>query len=356
MERALVEVRDLKKYFPAGGGFLPGIITKKREVHAVDGVSFDIRHSETFGLVGESGCGKSTTGKLILRLIEPSSGDIFFEGQDMSTLSKEALRKMRTRIQMIFQNPYASLDPRWTVEKIVAEPLITHNVVPKRQLREKVVDLLEAVGLEADQMYRFPHQFSGGQRQRIGLARALALNPSLLVADEPVSALDVSIQAQILNLIQDLLEKRRLSILFISHDLSVIKYISDRVGVMYLGKLVETAPVEELFDRPFHPYTQALLSAIPVASLHKKKEPIILEGDVPSPINPPSHCRFRTRCPRFHDRCAEIDPPMVDLGNDHVVVCHLASDIKDSQTKTGFADQERNPIHGRAQGQSPEQD
>ncbi|MBW2057933.1 MAG: ABC transporter ATP-binding protein [Deltaproteobacteria bacterium] len=325
MARELLQIRGLKKYFPVGSGLLSGMIRKRPVVHAVDGVSFDIRESETFGLVGESGCGKSTTGKLILRLIDPSGGNILFDGRDISELSGPALQRMRRRIQIVFQNPYASLDPRWTVERILGEPLETHDIVPRGEMKEKIADLLEAVGLDADHMYRYPHQFSGGQRQRIGLARALAVNPDLLVADEPVSALDVSIQAQVLNLIQDLRENFHLSILFISHDLSVVKYISDRVGVMYLGKLIEVAPVNELFDRPIHPYTQALLSAIPVAEVGEKKARIVLKGDVPSAINPPANCRFRTRCPAVSRICAEVEPKPVDVGNDHMVACHLAS-------------------------------
>jgi oligopeptide transport system ATP-binding protein len=328
MANQLLQVQDLKKYYPAGGGLLSGIMGNRKWVHAVDGVSFEIRESETFGLVGESGCGKSTTGKLILRLIDPTSGSILFDDKDIAKLSGQSLKAMRRRIQIIFQNPYASLDPRWTVQKILTEPLVAHQVVPRSEMKNKVAELLEAVGLDPDYMYRFPHQFSGGQRQRVGLARALAVSPSLLVADEPVSALDVSIQAQILNLIQDLQEKLGLSILFISHNLSVVKYLSDRVGVMYLGKLVEVAPVEEIFNNPIHPYTQALLSAIPVPSLHKKKQMIELEGDVPSPINPPSNCHFRTRCPKFSSICAEVDPLPISVGEDHVVACHLASGVQ----------------------------
>jgi oligopeptide/dipeptide ABC transporter ATP-binding protein len=322
MDRPILEVRDLVKRFPVAGGFA-GFFGRKNEVHAVDGVSFDIHKSEAFGLVGESGCGKSTTGKLIVRLLEPTSGSIFFDDQDISQLSGRVLKEMRRNLQIIFQNPYSSLDPRWSIERSLSEPLITHNIVSKRQVKERIAELLRTVGLDPDYMYRYPHQFSGGQTQRIGLARALAVNPALLVADEPVSALDVSVQAQILNLMQDLQEASELSILFISHDLSVVRYLSDRVGVMYLGKLVEMAPVEELFANPAHPYTQVLLSAIPVPSIRRKRQPIILEGEVPSPIHPPSHCRFRTRCPHVMDICAEIDPPVVNMGNDHVVACHL---------------------------------
>jgi peptide/nickel transport system ATP-binding protein/oligopeptide transport system ATP-binding protein len=325
MADAILQVSGLKKYFPANDGIFSGLIGRRRKIHAVDGISFTIGRSETFGLVGESGCGKSTTGLLILKLIQPNAGQIVYEGRDLSTMTGQSLRTMRKHIQIVFQNPFASLDPRWTVEKILGEPLLTHRIVPKNQIRAKIADLLEAVNLETDHMFRFPHQFSGGQRQRIGIARALAVNPGLLVADEPVSALDVSIQAQILNLIQDLREQYQLSILFISHDLNVVKYLSHRVGVMYMGKLVEVAPVDELFEHPAHPYTQALLSAIPVASRHKEKKRIILEGDIPSPINPEPLCRFRTRCPKFHSRCSEVEPQQIHIGNDHFVVCHLAS-------------------------------
>jgi oligopeptide/dipeptide ABC transporter ATP-binding protein len=325
MEVSLVQVRNLKKYFPAGGGLLPGFLGRRRVVHAVDGVSFDVRQGETFALVGESGCGKSTTGKLILRLLDPTAGTILFEGRDIAQLAGPELRSMRGKIQTIFQNPYASLDPRWTVQKILAEPLLTHRIVPRPQLKARVAELLTSVGLDPDYMYRYPHQFSGGQRQRIAIARALAVGPHLLVADEPVSALDVSIQAQILNLIQDLQERFRLSILFISHNLSVVRYLSDRVGVMYLGKLVEAAPVEDLFLRPTHPYTRALLSAIPVPSAHRRSEQIVLEGDVPSPLDPPSACRFRTRCPYVMKVCAEIEPQPIDIGAEHLVACHLVT-------------------------------
>ncbi len=333
MAGALLQVSRLKKYFPTSSGGFLGVFGQRRKIHAVDDISFSINRSETFGLVGESGCGKSTTGLLILKLIEPTGGRVLYEGRDLSTLSGQSLRNMRRHIQIVFQNPYASLDPRWTVEKILCEPLLTHRIVAKHQVREKVADLLEAVNLDADHMYRFPHQFSGGQRQRIGIARALAVDPGLLVADEPVSALDVSVQAQILNLIQDLREQFQLSILFISHDLNVVKYLSHRVGVMYMGKLVEVAPVDELFEQPAHPYTQALLSAIPVASLHKKKDRTILEGDIPSPINPEPLCRFRTRCPKFHARCGEVEPQRIHIGNDHFVVCHLASETAPSGSR-----------------------
>ena len=321
----LLQVSNLTKYFPVGGGILPGLLSRQRQVYAVDGVDFRIRPRETFGLVGESGCGKSTIGKMILRLIPPTNGEILFQGTNILEAAKDQRDDLHRRIQIIFQNPYASLDPRWTVERIVAEPLLTHRIVHRRQLRDRVAQLLLAVGLEPDYMNRYPHQFSGGQRQRIGLARALAVSPSLLVADEPVSALDVSIQAQILNLLQDLQEKYALALLFISHDLSVVKYISDRIGVMYLGRLMETAPVEELFDRPLHPYTRALLSAIPEPTVHRNTQRIILEGDVPSPLNPPSHCRFRTRCPDAFDRCAREDPVMKEIAPDHQVACHLVN-------------------------------
>lgn len=326
MEQALLRVQDLEKRFPTGSSLFAKVLGTQQYIHAVDGVSFDIHPSETFGLVGESGCGKSTTGKLIVRLLDPTSGSILFDNQDISKLSGPALKEMRRKIQIIFQNPYASLDPRWSIERAIGEPLDTHAIVHRKERRDKVAELLEAVGLDPDYMYRYPHQFSGGQMQRIGLARALAVRPDLLVADEPVSALDVSIQAQILNLMQDLQEQFNLSILFISHDLSVVRYISERVGVMYLGRLVEVAPVEELFARPAHPYTQALLSAIPVASIRKKQEPIILTGEVPSPVNPPSKCRFRTRCPFVMDICAEVDPPVVQISEGHHAACHLLTD------------------------------
>jgi len=327
MEKPLLQVRDLVKHFPARKGLLQGILSEKLEVHAVDGVTFVIRESETFGLVGESGCGKSTTGKLIVRLLQPTSGSIIFDNQDIADLSGRALKRMHRQTQIIFQNPYASLDPRWSTQRIVAEPLITHDIVPRNQIRDRVAQLLVAVGLDPDYMYRYPHQFSGGQIQRISLARALAVNPVLLVADEPVSALDVSIQAKFLNLMQDLQEQFHLSVLFISHDLSVVRYLSDRVGVMYLGRLVEVAPVEELFTNPVHPYTQALLSAIPVPSMKKKQDPIFLEGEVPSPLKPPSNCRFRTRCPYVMDICARVDAPDVEVSDDHHVACHLAADV-----------------------------
>jgi peptide/nickel transport system ATP-binding protein len=331
MGTRLLEVRDLKKYFPVNNGLLSSMLGRQRVLHAVDGVSFEIREGETFGLVGESGCGKSTTGKMIVRLVEPTGGNILFADRDIAGLSGPGLREMRRHMQIVFQNPYASLDPRWTVEQILAEPLLTHRIVPRKQLKAKVGELLELVGLDPDYMYRYPHMFSGGQRQRIGLARALAVNPRLLVADEPVSALDVSIQAQILNLMQDLRAKFNLSILFISHDLNVVRYLSDRVGVMYLGKLVEVAPVEELYVNPLHPYSQALLSAIPVASLRRERKQIVLEGEVPSPLNPPSHCPFRTRCRFAMPICAEVDPPLVYSGKEHIVACHLLGNANEPQ-------------------------
>ena len=303
-----------------GGGLMPGVLSKPRLLRAVDGITFDIREAETFGLVGESGCGKSTTGKMIVRLLEPTGGNIFFGDRDISKLTGRALWEMRRNVQIIFQNPYASLDPRWSVKQILAEPLLAHNLVARDEITARVSELLQKVGLDPDYMYRYPHQFSGGQRQRIGLARALAVNPRLLVADEPVSALDVSIQAQILNLMQDLQETLRLSILFISHDLSVVRYLSNRVGVMYLGRLVEVAPVEELYTNAAHPYTQALLSSIPVASVRRNRKPIILEGEVPSPMNPPSHCHFRT-LPDAMPICASEDPMPTEIR--HWVACHL---------------------------------
>ena len=334
MSEAILEVRDLVKHFPVDGG-LASMFGEKRQVHAVDGVSFEIRKSETFGLVGESGCGKSTTGKMIVRLLEPTGGSILFDNQDIAHLSGASLKAMRRQIQIIFQNPFASLDPRWSVERSLAEPLITHNLVPRKQIKERVAELLEMVDLDADYMYRYPHQFSGGQIQRIGLARALAVNPAVLVADEPVSALDVSVQAQILNLIQDLQDQTELSILFISHDLSVVRYLSDRVGVMYLGQIVEVAPVDELFANPAHPYTQALMSAIPEPTVNRKREQIVLTGEVPSPIHPPSGCRFRTRCPHVMDICADVEPPAITLRDGHYATCHLLTeDAKPVQEQT----------------------
>jgi oligopeptide transport system ATP-binding protein len=315
-----VKVRDLIKYFPIYGGIISRVVA---QVQAVDGVSFSIRKGEVMGLVGESGCGKTTVGRLILRLIEPTSRQIFFDGRNITALNPSALRGMKRHMQIIFQDPYGSLNPRMKVTDIVGEPLLVHGVAKGKENAEQVEFLLETVGLERSHGDRYPHEFSGGQRQRIGIARALALKPKLIVCDEAVSALDISIQAQIINLLEDLKEKFNLTYLFIAHDLSVIKHISDRVAVMYLGKLVETAETDELYKNPAHPYTQALLSAVPVPGPHPQQEQIILKGDVPSPINPPSGCRFRTRCPYAHERCIHEEPLLTEVTEGHIAACHL---------------------------------
>lgn len=314
----LVEVRNLKKYFPTGEGlFGAGLDTVK----AVDDVSFTIRRGETFGLVGESGCGKSTTGRCMLRLIEPTSGEVFFDGQDLLSLDSKELRLLRREMQIIFQDPYSSLNPRMQVGEIIAEPLVIHRVGNRRERRDRVAELLGLVGLKPEHADRYPHEFSGGQRQRIGIARALALNPKFIVCDEPVSALDVSVQAQVVNLLQDLQERLGLTYLFISHGLSVVEHISTRVGIMYLGKLVEVASSEEIFHNPLHPYTKALLSAIPVPDPDVRRERLPLTGEIPTAISPPSGCRFRTRCPMAEPRCAEIEPQLVEVSPGHFVAC-----------------------------------
>ena len=318
MPEKLLEVRNLKKYFPIKGGVFSKVVGY---VYAVDGVSFFLNKGETLGLVGESGCGKTTTGRLILRLIELTAGQIKFEGQDIANVTKPEMRALRRNMQIIFQDPYASLNPRMTVEKIVGEPLKIHRVAKGKEIAERVAALLEKVGLHSDHLRRYPHEFSGGQRQRIGIARALALNPKMIVADEPVSALDVSIQAQVINLLQDLKREFELSYVFIAHDLRVIEYISDRVAVMYLGKIVELAESEELYRNPKHPYTQALLSAVPIPNPRNTKKRQILEGDVPSPINPPSGCHFHTRCIYRTAECARFEPGFSDIGGGHYVAC-----------------------------------
>lgn len=316
----LMEVRDLKKYFPISGGLFGRTVG---QVQAVDGVSFDVRRGETLGLVGESGCGKTTTGKVILRLQDATAGQVIFEGRDIFNLNREEMRKLRREMQIIFQDPYASLNPRMTVGDIIGEPLEIHNVAKGAAKTKRVTELLEVVGLSAFHARRYPHEFSGGQRQRIGIARALALNPKLIVCDEPVSALDVSIQSQILNLLEDLQKEFGLTYLFIAHGLSVVKHVSDRVGVMYLGKLVELAEADELYHNPRHPYTEALMSAIPIPNPELRRERIVLQGDVPSPVNPPKGCRFHTRCPIAEDICREVEPEFMNIGNDHWVACHL---------------------------------
>jgi oligopeptide transport system ATP-binding protein len=322
-DEQLLEVTDLVMHFPLTRGII--IQRKVGAVQAVDGVSFTMRRGETLGLVGESGCGKSTTGRAILQLYKPTAGEVKFRGQDLTKLDGGEMRKMRRYLQMIFQDPYASLNPRMTVGNIIAEPMQIHNLVPKNERNERVQELLETVGLNPYFANRYPHEFSGGQRQRIGVARALAANPDFIVADEPVSALDVSIQAQIINLMEDLQEQFNLTYLFIAHDLSVVRHICDRVAVMYLGKIVELADRDELYENPLHPYTKALLSAVPIPDpvVEKKRERIILTGDVPSPINPPSGCHFHTRCPYVMDVCREDEPAFADQGAGHFVACHL---------------------------------
>ena len=320
MTADLLTVKNLKKYYPITGGVLGREIGT---VKAVDDVSFSVRKGETLGLVGESGCGKSTTGRSILRLIEPTDGEIIFDGKNVSSMSREELRKVRRDMQIVFQDPFASLNPRHNVEKIMEEPLIVHGIGTPAERKKRVHEMLEVVGLSSYHAKRFPHQFSGGQRQRIGIARALMLNPKLIVADEPVSALDVSIQSQVLNLMQDLQRDMGLTYLFIAHDLSVVRHISDRVGVMYLGRMVELTTSTQLYDNPLHPYTQALLSAVPTPDPEAKRERIILQGDVPSPANPPSGCTFHTRCPHVKDVCRSVRPEFLDAGNGHFVACHL---------------------------------
>ncbi len=318
MTEPLLDVRNLKKHFPIRSGVLSNVVG---QVHAVDGVSFFLNRGETLGLVGESGCGKSTTGRLILRLLDLTAGTVVFDGADITHLSRKAMRSVRREMQIIFQDPYASLNPRMTVRRIVGEPFKIHRIAGKSEIEERVVALLEKVGLHADHLRRYPHEFSGGQRQRIGIARALALHPKLIVADEPVSALDVSIQAQVINLLQDLKQEFALSFIFIAHDLSVVEYMSDRVAVMYLGKIVEMASAEELYREPKHPYTQALLSAVPIPNPRNVKQRQILEGDVPSPIQPPSGCRFHTRCLYTTADCSRFEPAFTDIGNSHYVAC-----------------------------------
>ena len=321
MSIPLLEVRNLKKYFPVRTGLLQRVTA---HVKAVDGVSFSLNHGETLGLVGESGCGKSTTGRAILRLLPVTSGEVMFQGKNLLAMHGEELRRARQQFQMVFQDPFASLDPRMTVGEIVCEPLDAHGMMSAKGRRnEKVAAMLEEVGLDASVLNRYAFEFSGGQRQRIGIARALVLNPSLVVADEPVSALDVSIQAQVINLLAELREKLSLTYLFIAHDLSVVKHISDRVAVMYLGRIVETARTDELFSDPMHPYTQALLSAAPVPEPGKKGERIILGGDVPSPLNPPSGCTFHPRCFRAMERCRREVPELLERKNGHFSACHL---------------------------------
>jgi len=320
----LLEVKNLRKHFPIKGG----IIGKQvGSVKAVDGVSFHIKKGETLGLVGESGCGKSTTGRLLMRLLEPTDGEIYFEDQDITRLSRKEMKSLRKEMQMIFQDPFASLNPRHTVERILSEPLIVQGIGSAEERKRKVREMLEVVGLSSYHAKRYPHQFSGGQRQRIGIARALMTRPKLIVADEPVSALDVSIQSQVLNLLQELQKEFDLTYLFIAHDLGVVRHISDRVGVMYLGHLVELTESERLYEGPLHPYTKALLSAVPIAdpkAVRNEKE--ILTGDIPSPSNPPKGCPFHTRCPKAMDVCQSQSPKLQEVKPSHYVACHLYHD------------------------------
>ncbi len=322
---ALLEVRELKKHFPVRGGLLRRVVA---QVKAVDGVSFTLEPGRTLGLVGESGCGKTTLGRAILRLQRPTGGQVLLEGQDLGALSEAELVAMRRRMQIIFQDPFASLSPRRTVGQIIREPLDVHGIGTPEERRRRVLELLDVVGMRAGVQDRYPHEFSGGQRQRVGIARALALNPRLIVADEPVSALDVSVRSQVLNLIAGLQREHGIAFLFISHDLSVVRHVSDEVGVMYLGRIVEHAPTHELFTNPRHPYTEALLSAVPVPDPKRKSKRIVLAGDVPSPMAPPPGCPFHTRCPKVMPHCSQVVPKEIDVGTPgrpHLVACHLYS-------------------------------
>jgi oligopeptide/dipeptide ABC transporter ATP-binding protein len=317
----LVETVHLKKYFPIRKGIVQREVAR---VHAVDDVTLQVFEGETVGLVGESGCGKSTLGRTIVRLLEPTDGDVRFGGRSIAKLGARALRPLRREMQMVFQDPYASLNPRKRVGSIIGDPMKIHGAGSKRERKERVQELLQTVGLSPEHYNRFPHEFSGGQRQRIGVARALSLRPKLVVADEPVSALDVSIQAQMINLLEDLQEEYKLTYIFIAHDLGVVRHVSDRIAVMYLGKLVELSPAEELYTRPIMPYTEALLSAVPIPDpdLSEQRQRIVLEGDVPSPISPPSGCRFHPRCRYATEICSQVEPPLIDYGNGHLAACH----------------------------------
>ena len=329
MNKVLLKVDHMKKYFPIRSGIFA---RTTGQVKAVDDVSFEVYEGETLGIVGESGCGKSTTGRVLMRLTEPTEGRIEFNGTDLTALSSEAMRKMRRDIQMVFQDPYASLNPRHTIEKILEEPLIVHGIGrTSAERRKMVLDYLKIVGLSEYHAKRYPHQFSGGQRQRIGIARALMTNPKLIIADEPVSALDVSIQAQVLNLMKQLQEELKLTYIFIAHDLGVVRHISDRVGVMYLGRMVELATSESLYEKPLHPYTQALLSAVPIPDPEHVSEQMILTGDIPSPSNPPSGCTFHTRCPFAMEVCKQKAPALQEITPGHSVACHLYDEHNDNK-------------------------
>ncbi len=316
----ILEVRNLKKYFPQSSGFLKQQIAYLK---AVDGISFNIRENETLGLVGESGCGKSTTGRTILRIYPPTDGEVIFQGRDLAKLNEKEMRGVRKDIQMIFQDPFASLNPRMTVKNIIAEGMRIHGVGDRKSRIDRVEELMTTVGLRPEYMFRYPHEFSGGQRQRIGVARALALDPRLIICDEPVSALDVSIQAQVINLLMDLQDEFGLSYIFIAHDLSVVEQISDRVAVMYLGKIVELTDSDELYNNPLHPYTRGLLASVPEPDPKKPLGDVLLKGDIPSPVNPPSGCRFRTRCPEAFAYCMEAEPTFKEYEPGHFAACHL---------------------------------
>ncbi|MEH7239118.1 ABC transporter ATP-binding protein [Bacillus sp. JJ1562] len=320
MTRPLLQVLNLKKYFPINGGVFG---KKVGDVKAVDGLSFFVNKGETLGIVGESGCGKSTTGRLILRLLDPTEGQVLFNEKDVTNLSTSEMRKLRRDMQIIFQDPYASLNPRHTVEKILEEPLIVHGIGDKKERKRRVQEMLEVVGLSSYHAKRYPHQFSGGQRQRIGIAKALMTNPSLIIADEPVSALDVSIQSQVLNLMEDLQEKYGLTYIFIAHDLGVVRHISDRVGVMYLGRIIELTDSEKLYNKPLHPYTVALMEAVPIPDPDYKKETVGFTGEIPSPSNPPAGCAFHTRCRSCMEICKTTRPEFKEVEEGHFVACHL---------------------------------
>jgi oligopeptide transport system ATP-binding protein len=339
---AILDVRHVKKYFPIRKGVLQREVAR---VHAVDDVSFAVQQGETLGLVGESGCGKSTLGRTLVRLLEPTDGEIIFEGKPIQNLGTRRLRPLRREMQMVFQDPYASLNPRKRVGTIITDPMRIHNLGNRTEQKRRVEEILETVGLSPEHYNRFPHEFSGGQRQRIGIARALALRPKLIIADEPVSALDVSIQSQMLNLLDDLQNEFHLTYVFIAHDLGVVRHVSDRIAVMYLGKLVELSPAEELYTRPIMPYTEALLSAVPIPDpdLAEKRERIVLEGDVPSPINPPSGCRFHPRCRYATEVCSQIEPPLVDYGNGHLAACHHPLNVDQATLQHATVDERDSP-------------
>ncbi|QRK13943.1 dipeptide ABC transporter ATP-binding protein [Archangium violaceum] len=332
MTEPLLQVRELKTHFPVRSGLLGRV---RGTVKAVDGVGFDVRRGETLGLVGESGCGKSTLGRTLLRLVEPTAGSIRFEGRELTGLSQRELRPLRRRMQLVFQDPYASLNPRMSVRDILGEPFAIHGLERGREREAKVTELLDLMGLPRDALDRYPHEFSGGQRQRIGIARAIALRPDLVVADEPISALDVSIQAQIVNLLVDLQRGLGLTYVFIAHDLKIVEYVSTRVAVMYLGRIVELADAADLYRKPRHPYTQALLSAVPVPDPERKRTRILLQGDVPSPLAPPPGCTFHPRCPHAMDRCRRETPPLYPLGNGHTSACFLVEQDASRATASG---------------------